>query len=220
MQIEAGLDAYIPTVAAGLADKPDTAPDETAILFWDSQQTYQDGFKTLAVRTYTLTHGAVYTPASGAAFPLPFAGALAANQPYYLLDRASDWMHTPVRHLIGSRPDHTAPNDFRTQIARIVAAADLDGLGGAIVCAGDDYLVCWQQPAAEASPLIDALAACTGWQTILDAAPTPLEADLWDQWPGLTIGAGTSLNLQFKRRWERPHRSTLTHLSRRTRSKP
>ena len=37
MQIEVGLDAYIPTVLTGLPDKPDEAPDETAILYWDSQ---------------------------------------------------------------------------------------------------------------------------------------------------------------------------------------
>ena len=39
MQIQVGLDAYFPTVPAGLSGKPDTVPDETAILFWDSQQT-------------------------------------------------------------------------------------------------------------------------------------------------------------------------------------
>ena len=66
MQIDIGLEGYIPSVLGGLEGKPDTVPDETAILFWESQQTYRDGFKTLAVRTYTLTHGAVYTAASGA----------------------------------------------------------------------------------------------------------------------------------------------------------
>ena len=66
MQIAIGLDGYLPSVPAGLEGKPDTVPDETAILFWDSQGTYTAGFDTLAVRTYTLTHGAVYRPPSGA----------------------------------------------------------------------------------------------------------------------------------------------------------
>src|SRR5579862_9270454 len=56
MQINAGLYSYTPTVPAGLTGKPDMVPDETAILFWDSQETYWNGFNTLAVRTYTLTH--------------------------------------------------------------------------------------------------------------------------------------------------------------------
>ena len=104
MQIAAGLDGYIPSVPAGLPNKPDSVPDETAILFWDSQQTYTDGFNVLAVRTYTLTHGAVYRPPSGAEFPVVYAGALVSEQPYYLIDKPADWMHGQVSHLIGGRP--------------------------------------------------------------------------------------------------------------------
>src|SRR5680860_419069 len=90
MQTRIGLDVYIPTIPGGLADKPAIVPDETAILFWNSQDTYHDGFKTLAVRTYTLTHGAVYTKESRADFPLLFAGELKVNQPYYLIDKPED----------------------------------------------------------------------------------------------------------------------------------
>ena len=43
-----GLDAYIPSFPAGKG-KPATVPDETAILFWDSQLTYHNGFNTLAI---------------------------------------------------------------------------------------------------------------------------------------------------------------------------
>src|SRR5580698_1730575 len=79
MQIDAGLYSYTPTVPAGLDGKPDTTPDETAILFWDSQETYWNGFTTLAVRTYTLTHGGVYLTANGqsrADLPVLFSGSL------------------------------------------------------------------------------------------------------------------------------------------------
>ena len=69
MQIQNGLDVYVPTIPCGMLDKPSTVPDETAILFWDSQQTYHDGFLTLAGRTYTLTHGGCYTSESRADFP-------------------------------------------------------------------------------------------------------------------------------------------------------
>jgi hypothetical protein len=48
LQVQAGLQTYVPTVLAGLPGKPDSVPDETAILFWESQQTYWDGFTTLA----------------------------------------------------------------------------------------------------------------------------------------------------------------------------
>ena len=118
MQIDAGLSAYVPSVFAGLDGKPDTVPDETAILYWESQDTYTRGFDTLAVRTYTLTHGAVYTATSGAAFPVHFTGQLAANQPYHLTTGPNDWMHGQVHHLVGSRPDPQRPADFRVQSNR------------------------------------------------------------------------------------------------------
>jgi hypothetical protein len=205
MQIDVGLDAYIPSVPAGLPDKPPGTPDETAILFWDSQQTYRDGFGTLAVRTYTLTHAAVYAPGSRADFPLKFAGALAADQPYYLIDAPADWMHGHVRHLLGSRPDASTPDAFRAAVATALPALEgASGLQGAIACAGDDYLAVWTLSADVApSPQLDSLSALCGWHQLLDAAATHIPAGLWDQWAGLTIQSGDSLNMQFTRRWER-----------------
>jgi hypothetical protein len=200
MQIDAGLDGYVPSVLAGLPRKPDTVPDETAILFWDSQQTYADGFQTLAVRTYTLTHGAVYTPESRADFPVPFAGRIDPNQPCYLVPRPADWMKGTVRHLAGGRPDGVAPDRFRASVAETLAGAQR-GPAGAIACAGDDYLVYWQLDGG--TETIDALTACTGWVHVARADPTILPKGMWEPWPGLDVQAGQSLNLQFERRWER-----------------
>lgn len=206
MQIDAGLDCYVPTVLAGLTGKPDTVPDETAILFWDSQQTYRDGFKTLAVRTYTLTHGAVYTQSSGAGFPLAFAGELQADQPYHLSEAAADWMHGTVRHLVGARPGGLEPVAFRAGIGELLAGAGQSDLGGAIVCVGDDYVVYWElqgEDSRGSDERLSALAARTDWSHSTTARPTPLDTTLWSEWPGMTIVAGDSLNMQFKRRWER-----------------
>jgi hypothetical protein len=206
MQVDAGLDAYIPTVLAGLPDKPDEVPDETAILFWDSQQTYRDGFNKLAVRTYTLTHGAVYTAGSGASFPLPFEGELKANQPCSLVDGAADWMHGTVRHLVGARPDEVDSERFRADLAEVLASAGIDGPAGAVACAGDDYFVYWElesDPPGAGAERFATLAAHTSWSHVVAAQPTSLEFGLWDDWPGLAIEAGDSLNMQFPRRWER-----------------
>jgi hypothetical protein len=203
MQIEAGLDSYLPTVLGGLPGKPDTVPDETAILFWESQDAYTDGFKTLAVRTYTLTHGAVYTPASGAAFPQPFAGQIVADQPYNLVETAVDWMRGAVRHLVGARPAEVAPPDFHAAIATALGGAE-PLPAGAIVCAGDDYLTYWQlDPGAPGGgDRLAALTALCAWSHGSTAAPTTLGVDLWADWPGLTIEPGQTMNLQFRRRWE------------------
>jgi hypothetical protein len=221
MQIEAGLDTYIPTVLGGLDGKPDTVPDETAILYWESQATYTDGFKRLAVRTYTLTHGAVYTPASGAAFPVPFAGEIVAEQPYNLVDAVVDWMRGgTVRHLVGARDPEESVEAFHAGIAAALGG-DAPLPLGAIVCAGDEYLTYWQldagapgdagppadaaAPAAGSSPAgdrVEALAGLCSWSHVSTARPTTIEAGLWDEWPGMEIEPGQTMNLQFKRRWE------------------
>lgn len=207
MQIKAGLDVYIPTVPAGLPDKPDGVPDETAILFWDSQQTYKDGFNLLAVRTYTLTHGAVYVPnISRADFPLLFDGTVTADQPYYLISQSADWMKGTVKHLIGGCPEGVTPDQFFSQISSALTEIQNGGdLAGAIACAGNEYLVYWElasDASDSGSDRIDALAKLTGWNHVATAQPTTLDKGLWDPWPGMQITSGDSLNMQFKRRWE------------------
>jgi hypothetical protein len=199
MQNKIGLAAYIPTIPGGMAGKPDTVPDETAILYWNSQDTYTNGFKTLAVRTYTLTHAAVYTPASGAAFPLLYTGTIAANQPYYLVNKPADWMKGTITHLIGSRPDSVTPAAFQNGIAAAITAIQQENsIEGGVVCAGDDYLVYWElsspvsQGLAQLQKLVD-------WQATVNPNDTSFENGLWDQWPGMDINPGDSFNMQFKR---------------------
>lgn len=202
MQVAIGLDGYLPSVPAGLEGKPDTVPDETAILFWDSQNTYTAGFDTLAVRTYTLTHGAVYRPPSGANFPTLFGGTLAAETPVFVVDKPADWMRGPVRHLIGSRPVGTSPDEFRDKLAKAIGAIQSSGAAqGAIACAGDDYLVYWQLgPAVHGD--MDGLMAALDWSKLIECAPTTIDAGLWNVWPGMTIASGDGFNMQFTRRWE------------------
>ena len=199
MQIQNGLDVYIPTVPCGLDNKPATVPDETAILFWDSQQTYHDGFLTLAGRTYTLTHGGVYTHESRADFPVLFAGQLALNTCYYLIDKPADWMHGNVYHLVAQ-----APKDGLAQYQEIIHGIQSRGqVDGAVVCLGDDYIVYWQLN-GEDDPGFKALASASEWQMIREANPYhfPKGSALWDKWPGMDVKPGDSFNMQFIRKFE------------------
>jgi hypothetical protein len=203
MQIAAGLCAYVPAVPAGLPNKPDSVPDETAILFWESQQTYTDAFEMLAVRTYTLTHGPVYRAPSTATFPVLFAGTLKSEQPYFLVNRPADWMHGQVTHLMGSRPASVTPDAFGTKIAAALSAIQAQGkVAGAIACAGDDYLVYWELAGTVPSNGVETLKACLDWSQGFAPAPNRLSAGLWDQWPGMTVASGATYNMQFTRRWE------------------
>jgi hypothetical protein len=209
MQLHVGLDAYIPTVLAGLPGKPETVPDETAILFWDSQQTYRDSFSLLAVRTCALADGAAYMPdISRADFPLFFAGTLAVDQPYYLVPRPADWMRGRVRHLIGSRPDELTPAQFRTHLgAALTSIQSQAGLAGALACANDNYLLYWEllgDASDSGSNTIEGLAQFTAWNYGVTALSSSVDQGLWDAEPGMQIVSGDSLNIQFRRRWERP----------------
>jgi hypothetical protein len=210
MQIDAGLCSYTPSVPAGLAGKPDTVPDETAILFWESPETYWNGFTRLAVRTYTLTHGGVYLTANGqsrADLPVRFTGTLTVDQPVYLFDKPADWMRGTINHFVSERPtgmDATAfPPAVATVLSNIQKQVPLDG---AIACVGNDYLVYWElRSAAPGTPtpptgiplLQDAL---KGWSQVFTPAPTFVPVGLWDEWTGMDVRAGSSFNMQFTRR--------------------
>jgi hypothetical protein len=218
MQINAGLYSYTPTVPAGLAGKPDMVPDETAILFWDSQETYWNGFSTLAVRTYTLTHGGVYlmpTPGSQdtadnqsrADLPDAFSGTLEVAKPVYLFEKAADWMHGAVTHLVAGRATSVDATAFRIAIAKALSTIQKQvPLEGAIACVGNDYLVYWElksrAPGTPNPPSgVPALqAVISGWSQVFTPAATFLPIGLWDEWLGMDVRAGSSFNLQFTRR--------------------
>lgn len=209
MQIDAGLYSYTPTVLAGLVDKPDYVPDETAILFWKSPEIYWNGFTRLAVRTYTLTHNGVYITQnnqSRADFPIFFGGSLTADQPVYLFEKPADWMHGSVHHLVAARPKNIDLTTFQSSIAKILSNIQKQvPLEGAIACVGNDYLVYWElgsiasgvkQPPSGIS-LFQAL--LTDWNKTFVPAPTFLPIGLWDEWTGMDVRAGSSFNMQFER---------------------
>ena len=203
MQTQIGLDAYLPTIPGGLSGKPETVPDETAILYWNSQETYHNGFKTLAVRTYTLTHGAVYTSESRADFPLFFEGTMDQDQPYYLFQNSADWMLSPAHHLVAGIPDGTTPEDFRTAVTNVAKEIQGEkGLQGAVICVGADYIVYWelgQDGSTEPSEGFNELVKLTGWNLVAAPNPTAPPVGLWDNWPGMLIKPGDSFNMQFGR---------------------
>jgi hypothetical protein len=212
MQIDVGLQAYMPAIPAGLPDKPDTVPDETAILFWESPQTYWNGFTTLAVRTYTLTHGGCYVTdnnQSRADFPVLFAGSLTADQPVYLFTSRADWMKGSVNHVVGARPAAQDPVQFRAAAAAALGSIQRDtALEGAIACAGDDYLVYWElgpaAPGMQHPPSgIPAMQALLGWSRVFAPPPTFVPVGLWDEWAGMDVVSGSSFNMQFTRRPKR-----------------
>jgi len=212
-QIDAGLHSYTPSVPAGLVGKPNWVPDETAILFWKSQQTYWNGFTRLSVRTYTLTHGGVYittgSPLSRADFPVLFSGlpSLSVDAPVFLFNNNADWMNGTIHHIVAERPRNMDPQTFKSNISDVLTKIqDLTPkLDGAIACIGDEYLVYWELgPLAPGTntpvtgiPLLQTV--LTGWQQVMTPASTFLPIGMYDEWAGMDVHAGSSFNIQFDR---------------------
>ncbi|MDI9309298.1 MAG: hypothetical protein QM535_03690 [Limnohabitans sp.] len=215
-QIDAGLHSYTPSVPAGLEGKPDYVPDETAVLFWQSVETYWNGFSRLSVRTYTLTHNGCYVtsgqPLSRADFPVEFDKntTLQVDQPVFLFDKPADWMTGNIKHLVAERPRNIEIEDFKKGIANILIQiqALTPQLDAAIACIGDEYIVYWelspaapgtQNPTSGIKLLTDYL---TGWKAVFAPAPTFLPIDIYDIWSGMDVQAGSSFNMQFERNEE------------------
>lgn len=204
-QIDAGLKSYIPTVLAGIPDKPDSVPDETAILFWKSQETFTNSSNMLAMRIYRLLHEPVFNiPPSKTGFPMLFNDSLTVDQPVYLFDKPADWMHGMVKHLVAARPSKTEPEVFQATISKVLAnIKEQIALEGAIACVGEDYLVYWELGLGaprtgelpSGIPLLNEV--LKEWHRTFTPAPTELPFGLWDEWKGMNVKAGASFNMQF-----------------------
>jgi hypothetical protein len=204
-QIDAGLKSYIPTVLAGIPDKPDSVPDETAVLFWKSQEIFTNSANKLAMRIYRLLHEPVFSmPPSKTGFPMLFNDSLTIEQPVYLFNKMADWMHGAVKHLVAARPAKSDPEEFHVMVSK--ALGDIKkqiALEGAIACVGNDYLVYWELgPNMQADeelpsgiPLLKEVA--TEWSQTFTPIPTEIPFGLWDDWKGMNVKAGASFNMQF-----------------------
>ena len=206
LQPNAGLHAYIPSLPRSVG-KPPTVPDQSALMFWTTQQTYHDAFKCVAVRCYTNLHGDLYdTSRSAAEFPVLLPEAdLRSETPYFLVDAPADWMSGEVVHYIGARNHDVPAADFRARILHW--AKDMQsqsGLEGGLLCAGESYVVAWTLwGKGTASPhCFEPLKSfSTPW---LDQVSETYELahGLWGDWAGIPMSAPNSLNIQLHRTLE------------------
>ncbi len=202
LQPNAGLCAYVPTMVPQQG-KPEGVPDQTALMFWADQDHYSGAFKKVAVRAYTNLHGDAYdTKISSAQFPIPFAGQLKPEQPYFLVDQVADWMLGVVYHFVGARPkSQSQPADFLAAItdwAASYAKRKDPGIDNALLCAGNDYVALWEH-ASSALPFAQGIGnLSTPCVNRLAENYTP-PAGLWDDWPGIDLDVHSCINIQLVR---------------------
>lgn len=198
-------------MTAGLSDKPDFIPDETAVVFYNSKEEYGNCFSKLPVRSYMLNHHAVFAfdpkeskYLSTSDFPVLFKGELKNDVPVYLFEKDADWMYGNPGHFIAELPSEKESRKSTVEdISKILTQIQSNSeINGAIACIGENYFVYWELLSSQPNQssgigLFDEL--FTGWKKIFIPKNTPIDANLWDAYPGIKVEAGSSFNLQFER---------------------
>lgn len=213
-----GLTAYIPAIIP--AGVPLGTPDEIAIVFYESQKAYSDGFSTLAGRAYGDLHSTVFEFSEDAfrstsAWPVLFSNKIDAGQPYHLFSNMADWQNGHVNVLVATRTAKITSEVFHQRLAETVAQVQRErpsGLEAAIFVATDDYLCYWELWDSRDSGVWEEKRRTVGSATTLiseftephvDVAAKAIVAssDLFGSDAGLgDVEAPVAFNVQFSRR--------------------
>lgn len=205
IQAPVGLTAYLPSVMP--ADRPDGAPDEIAIVFYEYQDAYHEAKETVGGRAYSDLHGVAFDLGrSLSGFPSLFDGELEPDGRYHLFEQPVDWQFGAASAFVGvpSGDDQDFLGDFAGWL-REVQQQGSHGPDGAIAAAAEEYLVYWEHWRSHADAtrsLIPRLREMV--QPVYDQAIAPyaLPQGVWDPFPGVVCRGGESFNFQFQRRSE------------------
>ncbi len=205
LQPNAGLTAYVAALPSQ-TDKPATVPDQTALMFWATEQAHDAAVDTVAVRAYQNLHGGAYDlTMSSSATPIAFDGAVVAEQPYHLFNAPVDWMLGSVWHFVGGIPTAQTPATWLAELGSWASSWCENtpaGVDAALLCAGESYVAFWQHSAGEnatAGTAPDQLGSLSTPFLSKVAIPTATGGGLWDNWPGWDLTTNDCMNVQLDR---------------------
>ena len=197
-----GLTAYLPTVLP--LDKPTGVPDEIALVFYETQQAYNDTKLIVAGRAYSSLHSTVFAfPASQSGFPISLPDTLAFDTPYHLFTNAADWQSGFTQLFVGTRKSATTPKNFAASLLKFLKRVQehrAKGLEGAVVCVNADWVLYWEHWTSEAASLkgsISDLAKLADLVLLQPYVSTPIESSLTAHYAGLNVKGGESFNIRF-----------------------
>jgi hypothetical protein len=199
-----GLTAYLPTVMP--LKKPDGVPDEIALVFYNSQQSYLDTKLRVLGRAYSALHAMVFAlPQSESGFPILLQGALKFDQPYHLFNNRADWQLGFTQVFVGARRADTTPKQFAASLFKYLTGLRDNcpkGLDGIVVCARENWVLYWEHWKTETASLngrISDLPKLADRVLLQPYKATPVPSDLSKPYIGLTVKGGESFNVQFPR---------------------
>jgi hypothetical protein len=199
-----GLTAYLPTVMP--LDKPGGVPDEIALLFYRTQQAYNDTKLTVPGRAYSSLHSTAFGfPQSESSFPGALGESLRFDTPYHLFANQADWMTGFTQIFAGTRPANATALVFASGLfdfAKDLQRERPKGLEGAVLHATEDWVLYWEHWTNQRASLGGRIAALPKLATqVLSQAyrATPLPMKLTAHYAGVTVKGGESLNIRFTR---------------------
>jgi hypothetical protein len=204
-----GLTCYVAGIKLEAANAH--APDEFALIFYESKQVYEAGLRTVAGRIYPLFPVAKFG-GGHSQYPVRLGEAVTTNTAYYIFDDHVDWYQGSVSCLLGTVPK--AVDRLCASVHAVLAALRQHpptGLDGLIAMVdenkdGSGYLLCWTHWAEGTAPAGEPLAQLAGLVTVVlnkDAAePMTVAGGFYDLDVCIKLApkGDQLLRLQFLRR--------------------
>lgn len=196
-----GLSAYLPAVPP--ASNSGILPDEVALVFYRTQNAYQESKRCIGGRAYSALHELVFDmDASRSEFPELFQGNVEFDKPYHLFNTSLDWQGGSTRLYLGTRLPEVSPAAFAEGIAKIASGlqqsrGDLDNV---IFCVSEGWLIWWEHSSTPVARgfAFDRLSKAA---FIKAARLLRVPTSLTRPYKGLTLNdAGDFVNFQFARR--------------------
>ena len=212
MMAPLGMTAYIPAV---LPDSGNILPDEIALVFYETQQTYNSAVSNKVTgRAYGKLHGTTFNfspdveiPPSGSNFPRKYLGEIDLDtpSPYYLFDWAIDWQAGSTFVYAGQLQracEYSRMRQHVNQWLRNICTCDDNSIDGFIFLLSQQYLLCWQHSPSPLSGIIGSEQLLSIFEPVLQqhAINTPIPLNPLTDYAGVNVCDGTCLNTQFTRR--------------------
>ena len=199
-----GLTAYLPTVLP--TGKPNGVPDEIALVFYETQQAYNDTTQIVAGRAYSSLHKTVFAfPASLSGFPVLLGPAGATlDHPFHLFNESVDWQQGFTQVFVGARPEKVNVTKFASSLTKFLQSQQkrpAPGLDGAIGCVSSNYVVYWEHWNSEGQSLEGAISEMPKLATRVLLQPYTTQAvdpSLTDHYAGLSSVESKSFNITWK----------------------
>jgi hypothetical protein len=200
-----GLTAYLPTVLP--KNKPEVVPDEIALVFYESQQAYNDTKQIVVGRAYSLLHETVFAfPASQSGFPDLLGSSAFVDNPYHLFTGSVDWQEGFTQVFVGTRQSSTSPQEFLSRLQLFFQEQQrqaASGFDGGVFCISSNWVLYWEhwesERASQIGGRISQLPKLAERVLLQTYVPQKIDSSLTAHYSGLRLEEvdSKSLNILF-----------------------